>query len=93
MYLIDRNIKTRVKILRAQIRELKSTLFCDICKENHYACLQFHHVDPDEKEIAISLAASLGWSFNRIKQEISKCRVLCANCHFKLHYDEKQERE
>lgn len=86
----QKRVKDRVKALRVQIRDLKHTLSCEICKEDHYACLQFHHINPKEKEMAISLTANLGWSFKRIEKEMAKCRVLCANCHFKLHYEENK---
>ena len=36
----------------------------------------------------LSLAAAK-WSLDRIKSEAAKCDILCANCHRKLHYDEK----
>jgi hypothetical protein len=32
----------------------------------------------------------LGLSVARIKEEIEKCTILCANCHRIEHYDERQ---
>jgi hypothetical protein len=49
-------------------------------------CLDFHHADPAEKDIDPAQAVSLkGWSIDRIRAEIAKCAVLCANCHRKAH--------
>jgi hypothetical protein len=69
--------------------EFKKTLSCKICGESHPACLDFHHKDPNEKEINIGNVLSLGWSKDRILKEITKCDVLCANCHRKHHWDER----
>lgn len=77
---------SRKQELRRKLKELKSTLKCN-CGESHPACLQFHHIN-DDKEIEVSTAVSLGWSWYKIVKEIEKCQVLCANCHFKLHYEE-----
>jgi hypothetical protein len=41
--------------------------------------LGFHHRDRKEKELSISQMMSLSW--NRLKREIDKCDLLCANCH------------
>lgn len=30
-------------------REYKKSLSCEVCGENHPACLEFHHIDPKEK--------------------------------------------
>lgn len=59
------------------------------CGEAHIAALDFHHLDPSQKEIRITDAAMRGWSIEKLKNEISKCIVLCANCHRKLHWNEK----
>ena len=51
----------------------------DQCKD----ALDFHHVDPAEKEFTLSAATTL--SEQRIREEVSKCVVLCANCHREVH--------
>lgn len=48
--------------------------------DRHQAALQFHHVDPTEKEYGLS-ARGLSRSFERAREEASKCVLLCANCH------------
>ena len=68
--------------------ELKRTLKCSRCPENHSACLQFHHVDPELKDDAVAKGIRNGWSKKRILKEIAKCIVLCANCHCKEHASE-----
>lgn len=70
------------------LAEYKKTLKCSKCPENHIACLQFHHRDSSQKEFTISTAIRR-YSLEKIIEEIAKCDVLCANCHFKLHYEER----
>jgi hypothetical protein len=82
----NKEIRERKREISAWLREYKSKLKCKNCKENHPACLQFHHIDPKAKEVNISHAANDGWSKERLLKEIEKCIVLCANCHFKLHH-------
>lgn len=64
------------------LRTYKKTLKCQNCSENHPRCLDFHHRNGFEKEINISSAVR-SWSLERLKIEIAKCDVLCANCHRK----------
>ncbi len=75
-------------MIRDFVTALKEELECEECGENHPATLDFHHLDPDEKEISIAQVVTRMWSIDRIEKEIDKCIVLCANCHRKLHYDE-----
>jgi hypothetical protein len=68
-------------------KELRESLFRIKCGESHIACLDFHHRDPKEKDCAISVAISK-YSKQRVLEEISKCDVMCKNCHSKYHWEE-----
>lgn len=46
------------------------------------AALEFHHRDPAEKDPSWSR----GWSLPRLKKELDKCDILCANCHREVHW-------
>jgi hypothetical protein len=53
---------------------------CVICGfDAHAAALQFHHVDPGQKSFTIRNGDTR--SLERMRQEASKCVLLCANCH------------
>jgi len=47
--------------------------------------LVFHHRDPAEKEFQIASSHIRGWE--RIRKELDKCILLCANCHGEQHED------
>ena len=83
-FLRERDKRRHIEI-REWFVEYKSHLKCERCPESHHSCLDFHHEDPNEKEITISRAIASRWSKDRIIKEIEKCSVLCANCHRKLH--------
>jgi hypothetical protein len=68
----------------AWLRDYKSGLSCILCGFSHPDALDFHHRDPAQKEMEVS-KTTRGWSIERIKKEIDKCDVLCANCHRILH--------
>lgn len=78
--------KRKREINRSYILELKRSSKCK-CGENHPACLEFHHLDKTKKETGVSKAA-MNFGLERLKKEISKCEIVCSNCHRKLHYDE-----
>ena len=61
---------------------------CCRCDETHPACMDFHHRDPSQKDGNLSqMVAKV--SLEKLKEEVAKCDILCANCHRKLHWDEK----
>jgi len=76
----------------AKIREfllgVKRSSPCYICGESHVAALDFHHVDSSAKEFTISRMASQCLSQKKIEAEVAKCKVICSNCHRKLHYED-----
>jgi hypothetical protein len=76
--------------LKNWLATLKSTMQCLRCEERTPECLQFHHRDPTQKDLALAQTIPNGWSKERILREIAKCDVLCANCHLKLHWEERQ---
>lgn len=76
------------------IRNLKSKLFkhiedfkrvsicadCGISGKDYPKILDFHHVRGDKK-FNVSEYSRQTSSLIKIKEEISKCDVVCANCH------------
>lgn len=60
---------------------------CSKCGYNKCIdALEFHHLDPDEKEIPIG--SSWNRSLKVLKDEADKCILLCANCHREEHSKE-----
>jgi len=59
---------------------------CSACGYNeHTEILQFHHLRDKEGNISQFKKKSL----ERIKLEVDKCVLLCPNCHFLLHSQER----
>jgi hypothetical protein len=78
--------------LKAWLRMYKSKLSCVKCGESHPACLHFHHQDRAEKSFTIgSIVARSYISVRRLEEEISKCDVLCGNCHAIYHWGEMHD--
>lgn len=62
----------------------KDILFCSKCGENDRRCLDFHHLNPSLKFKSIAHMIRVN-SHSKIEAEVSKCIVLCSNCHRKTH--------
>jgi hypothetical protein len=82
--------KKRHQEIQNWFRRYKSALCCLHCGENHPACLQFHHRDRLDKSFTLASVVGRASSIKQIMREIEKCDVLCANCHAKLHWQERQ---
>lgn len=61
-----------------------SCLLCGYSK--CLASLDFHHRDPATKLFRVGGAYSR--SLNSLREEVSKCDLLCRNCHTELHYSQ-----
>jgi hypothetical protein len=44
--------------------------------------LEFHHVKPKQSKVA--RLVSVGASEARLRRELARCQVMCANCHRRL---------
>lgn len=84
--------KKRSDYHRKLIGRWKRRKGCSTCgyKEHHVA-LQLDHIDPSTKAKWRKQRQALNykWSKERIKQELSKCQVLCANCHAIRTFEEE----
>lgn len=74
-----------------RFQEYKKGLCCELCGESHSACIEFHHLDPSLKLARLSTVAP-SWGWPKLMAEISKCQILCANCHRKIHNGNGQKR-
>lgn len=80
--------RLRRKKLQEWVNNYKLSKGCAICGYNKCAAaLDFHH--EGDKEFGIAEAIGNIISFERIKKEIEKSTVICANCHRELEYNRK----
>lgn len=84
--------KDKAKKYKQNTREafniFKAGLKCSNCGESRWWLLDFHHLDPTEKEREV---VNLVQSPRKLEKELQKCIVLCSNCHRDLHYREKNK--
>lgn|SRR5574337_172855 len=82
-YLIKK-VTERRKRLKQMAVEYKGGK-CQVCGYNKcIGALEFHHTDPSGKDFGMSNG---GWTraWSKIKDEIDKCMLVCANCHREIH--------
>ena len=83
LYLID-TVRKRRKKIRQMAVEYKGGC-CQKCGYNVcIEALEFHHCDSSGKDFSIS-ENGYTRSWNKVKKELDKCMLLCANCHRELH--------
>jgi hypothetical protein len=84
--------KIKYDLISEHINNIKLEKGCVRCgyNENPIA-LDFHHLDKLLKEKNVSSYWKTSWKqFEKIKDEIKKCEVYCANCH---RIEEKRQRD
>ena len=62
---------------------------CCMCGwDKNYAGLIWHHVSEDTKVMDISKVSKINSASaeEKIRIEVSKCILVCANCHSMIHY-------
>ena len=59
---------------------------CNQCSyDKCQSALEFHHLNPSEKDYSISEVLTKAVNFDALKIELDKCMLLCANCHREAH--------
>ena len=82
-HVLDRQREFKRKCL-----EYKGGILCSKCGyDKCIGALEFHHLDPNQKEFIPSKLRHTSWTKNEtvIKKELDKCIVLCSNCHREIH--------
>lgn len=82
------NIRTRAKV-RGFILEYLRGHPCIDCQEPDPIVLEFDHRLNVVKEFNIGDAVRLTISLRRVKAEVVKCDVRCANCHRRKTYRDR----
>jgi hypothetical protein len=65
--------------------QIKRESGCVVCNESEPCCLDFHHLDPNNKKENVSQMIRRKPNVIKFMEEIKKCIVMCSNCHRKLH--------
>jgi predicted transcriptional regulator len=76
----------RVKNVKLKMIDYKGgeCLDCELkLEDTHYAVFDFHHLDPTTKDENFERIKYQSWE--KIKEELDKCVLLCSNCHRVRH--------
>ena len=78
----------RKTLERQQNRKLECINYkggkCARCGYDKYpGALDFHHIDPTQKEFDISKLRT--YNIEKLKPELDKCICVCKNCHAEIH--------
>ena len=58
---------------------------CEKCGYDRcLAAMDFHHIDPSKKDPKWKLMKN--WTFEKVKEELDKCMLVCKNCHAEIHF-------
>jgi len=78
-----RSLKRKLELI-----ELKGGS-CEVCGyDKNLSALQFHHRDPNDKKFGLDARTLGNLKMETILNELSKCDLLCANCHLEEHHQE-----
>ena len=82
-----RNVLDRQREFKKKCLEYRGRCCSKCGYDKCISALEFHHLDPKEKEFIPSKFRHTSWekNKNKITQELDKCIVLCANCHREEH--------
>ena len=83
------NVKNKRKRLKQDAVAYKGGK-CERCGyDKCIDALEFHHLDATQKDFGIS-AKGYTRAWSKVKEELDKCVMVCANCHREIHNELKQ---
>lgn len=76
-------IKRRFKVKQMAVEHAGGK--CKLCGYNRdVSALEFHHLDSSQKDFAIGQKGYTR-SWEKVRAEVDKCILVCANCHREIH--------
>jgi hypothetical protein len=86
----ERNKKYKSSIKKF-LEESKSVPCFDCGKSYSSYVMDFDHMR--DKTFNIANASTIGYSLERIKEEINKCQIVCSNCHRMRTHNEGHKKD
>lgn len=83
-----RFVRSAVAKVQALIQAAKAVPCADCCVQYPPCAMQFDHISG--KTFTIGGVRRLGYGIERVRREIAKCEVVCANCHAVRTWTRKQ---
>lgn len=84
----------KYQVMRAKRRKFvddwKELHGCKDCGETDPRCLDLDHKPGTKKFMSVAVMISTGQAFAKVKEELLKCDVRCANCHRKITHDRRK---
>lgn len=76
---------TSKKVKLEYLAQLKREGSCADCPESDPVVLDFHHIRGVKVARLARMAKESEYTIDDLKQEVSKCVLVCANCHRRRH--------
>lgn len=77
--------KARAMDRKTKLIELKGGKCIKCGYSKCIKALEFHHLDPSQKEMKMDSRNLAGTNLKKIMAEIDKCVLVCSNCHREIH--------
>ena len=58
---------------------------CECGYSKNLSALEFHHINPEDKDHTLDIRQLSNCTWNFCISEISKCKLICSNCHREHH--------
>ena len=83
-YYKEKARKRQIKVIEESRRWIRTYLRqhpCIDCRTGDIRVLEFDHRDPSAKLASVAVLVGQGFNLDRVKGEVEKCDVRCADCH------------
>ncbi len=80
----------RMRKIKTLMIEYKGGCCAKCGYKKYQGALEFHHLNPKEKDFSPSHLKKYKFD-ERMKSELDKCILVCANCHREIHHELKQK--